>query len=64
MKQETNVFSYYIIKFFMLYSMDNKCCIHNLNQLLDNKEIINIINENINQKFDDNLRLTFFELDF
>ena len=62
MIQGTNVFSYYIIKFFILYKMDNKCSLKNLNEILDDKEIINMINENMNCKFDDNIRLTFFEL--
>jgi len=62
--QETNVFSYYIIKFFILYRMDNKCSLKNLNEILNDSEIINIINENMMCKFDDNLRLTFFELSY
>jgi hypothetical protein len=62
MIQETNVFSYYIIKFFILYKMDNKCSLKNLNEILNDKEIIRLINENMNCKFDNNLRLTFFEL--
>jgi len=64
MIQGTNVFSYYIIKFFILYKMDNRCSIQNLNKILDDTEIINIINENINSTFDKNLRLTFFELKY
>jgi len=66
-KQNTNVFSYYIIKFFMLYKVDNKCSTKNLINILNNKEIISIINENIkenHQKFDDNLRMTLFELKY
>ena len=64
MIQGTNVFSYYIIKFFILYKMDNKCSIKNLKQILDDSEIIKIINENMMCKFDNNLRLTLFELNF
>jgi hypothetical protein len=64
MIQGTNVFSYYIIKFFILYKMDNKCYIKNLKQILDDSEIIKIINENMNCKFDNNLRMTLFELNF
>jgi hypothetical protein len=60
--QETNVFSYYIIKFFILYKMDNKCSLRNLNEILDDSEIIKIINENMNCKLDNNLRMTFFEI--
>jgi hypothetical protein len=64
-KQDTNVFSYYIIKFFMLYKLDNKCDYKNLINILNDKEIISIINENIqsnHQNFDNNLRMTLFEL--
>lgn len=64
MIQGTNVFSYYIIKFYILYKMDNRCSIHNLNKILDDTEIINIINENMNCTFDKNLRLSFFELKY
>jgi len=61
--QETNVFSYYILKFFILYKRNNKCSYKNLQDILNDKEIINIINENINNnKYDKNLRLTLFEL--
>jgi hypothetical protein len=66
-KQNTNVFSYYIIKFFMLYKLDNKCDYKNLINILNDKEIITIINENIysnHQNFDDNLRMTLFELNY
>ena len=66
-KQSTNVFSYYIVKFFMLYKLDNKCNYKNLINILIDKEIISIINENIQlnrQNFDDNLRMTLFELKF
>jgi len=66
-KQNTNVFSYYIIKFFMLYKLDNKCDYRNLINILNDKEIITIINENIKdnqQNFDNNLRMTLFELKF
>jgi hypothetical protein len=66
-KQNTNVFSYYIIKFFMLYKLDNKCNYKNLINILNDKEIISIINENIqlnHQNFDDNLRMTLFELEY
>ena len=44
--------------------MDNKCSLKNLNEILNDSEIINIINENMMCKFDDNLRLTFFELSY
>ena len=64
MIQGTNVFSYYIIKFFILYKMDNKCSLKNLNEILSDQNIINIINENMISNFDNNLRLTFFELNF
>lgn len=64
MIQGTNVFSYYIIKFFILYKMDNKCSLKNLNEILIDQDIINIINENMTSNFDNNLRLTFFELKF
>ncbi len=63
-KQGTNVFSYYILKFFVLYRLDNKCSYKNLQNILDDQEIINIINENINQKFDNSLRMTLFELKY
>lgn len=64
--QETNVFSYYIIKFFMLWKLDNKCDYKNLIDILNDKEIIKIINEvlNSNQTFDKNLRMTLFELKY
>jgi hypothetical protein len=64
--QETNVFSYYIIKFFMLWKLDNKCSYKNLINVLDDKEIIKIINENLklNLNFDKNLRMTLFELNY
>jgi hypothetical protein len=60
--QETNVFSYYIIKFFLIWILDNKCNYKNLKSILDDQEIINIINENMNIQFDKNLRMTLFEL--
>ena len=60
--QETNVFSYYIIKFFLLWKLDNKCDYKNLIDILNDKEIISIINDNMNQTFDKNLRMTLFEL--
>lgn len=60
--QGTNVFSYYIIKFFILYRLDNKCSHKNLLDILNDQEIIQIINENMNQSFDKNLRMTLFEL--
>jgi hypothetical protein len=62
--QETNVFSYYIIKFFMLWKLDNKCSYKNLINILEDKEIIKIINENLNLNFDKNLRMTLFELNY
>jgi hypothetical protein len=62
MIQGTNVFSYYIIKFFILYTLDNRCSIKNLKQILDNQDIIKIINENMNCKLDNNMRMTLFEL--
>ena len=51
----------------MLYKLDNKCNYKNLINILNDKEIISIINENIQlnrQNFDDNLRMTLFELKF
>jgi hypothetical protein len=62
--QETNVFSYYIIKFFLIWKLDNKCNYKNLIDLLNDKEIISIINDNMNQTFDKNLRMTLFELKY
>ena len=62
MVQGTNVFSYYIIKFFILYTMDNKCSVTNLSNILDNKKIINMIDENMNMKFDKCMRMTLFDL--
>jgi hypothetical protein len=61
-KQETNVFSYYVIKFFLLWKMNNKCCIKNIDSILNDQEIIKTINKNINKKFDKGLRMTLFEL--
>jgi hypothetical protein len=62
-KQGTNVFSYYIIKYFLIYKLDNKCSYKNLIDILNDNEIIKIINENCNQNFDNNLRMTLFEID-
>jgi len=62
--QETNVFSYYIIKFFLLWKLDNKCSYKNLIDILNDQEIIKVINENMKQSFDKNLRMTLFELQF
>jgi hypothetical protein len=64
MKQEANVFSYYIVKFFLVYKLNNSCNYKSLQNVLDDKEIIQIVNENINQKFDSNLRMTLFELKY
>jgi hypothetical protein len=61
-EQETNVFSYYIIKFFLLWELDNTCSIKNINEILDNKQIIKIVNENLDRTFDKGLRMTLFEL--
>jgi hypothetical protein len=63
-KQGANVFSYYIIKFFLLYKLNESCSYKNLQNILDDKEIIKIINENMDQKFDTNLRMTLFELKY
>jgi hypothetical protein len=63
-KQGANVFSYYIIKFFLLYKLNESCSYKNLQYILNDKEIIQIINENMNQKFDTNLRMTLFELKY
>jgi hypothetical protein len=41
--QGTNVFSYYIIKLFLLWKLDNKCNYKNLINILNDKEIIMII---------------------
>jgi hypothetical protein len=60
--QETNVFSYYIIKFFLLWKLDNKCNYKNLKEILKDSKIIKIINENMYHSFDKNLRMTLFEL--
>ena len=60
--QETNVFSYYIIKFFLLWKLDNKCSTPSLINILDDQDIIKVIDENMNLKFDKNLRMTIFEL--
>ena len=64
--QGTNVFSYYIIKFFLLWKLDNKCNYKNLIDILNDQDIIKIINEvlNSNQNFDKNLRMTLFELKY
>jgi hypothetical protein len=62
MIQGTNVFCYYIIKFFILYTMDNKCSVSNLSNILDNKRIINMIDDNMNMKFDKCMRMTLFDL--
>jgi hypothetical protein len=64
--QGTNVFSYYIIKFFLLWKLDNKCNYKNVIDILNNQDIIKIINEllNSNQHFDKNLRMTLFELKY
>ena len=61
-EQETNVFSYYIIKFFLLWKLDNKCSIKNVNDILADKRIIEVINKNIDKTFDKGLRMTLFEL--
>jgi hypothetical protein len=61
-EQETNVFSYYIIKFFLLWKLDNKCSIKNVNDILADERIIEIINKNIDKIFDKGLRMTLFEL--
>ena len=61
-EQETNVFSYYIIKFFLLWELDTTCSIKNINDILGSQEIIKIINKNIARKFDKGLRMTLFEL--
>ena len=61
-EQETNVFSYYIIKFFLFWKLDNTCTIKNINDILSNQEIIKIVNENIDRKFNKGLRMTLFEL--
>jgi hypothetical protein len=63
-KQEANVFSYYIVKFFLLYKLNNSCNYKSLQNILDDKEIIQLINENMNQNFDSNLRMTLFELKY
>ena len=60
--QETNVFSYYIIKFFLLWKLDNKCSSKTLINILDDQDIIKVINQNMNLQFDKNLRMTLFEL--
>jgi hypothetical protein len=44
--------------------MDNSCNYKYLQNVLDDKEIIQIVNENMNQKFDSNLRMTLFELKY
>jgi hypothetical protein len=64
--QGTNVFSYYIIKFFLLWKLDNKCNHKNVIDILNNQDIIKIINKllNSNQHFDKNLRMTLFELKY
>jgi hypothetical protein len=61
-KQGANVFSYYIVKFFLLYKLNDSCNYKILQNILDDQDIIQIINENMNQKFDSNLRMTLFEL--
>ena len=64
MKQEANVFSYYIVKFFLVYKLNNSCNYKVLQNVLDDKEVIQIVNENMDQKFDSNLRMTLFELKY
>jgi hypothetical protein len=61
-EQETNVFSYYIIKFFLLWKLDNTCTTKNINNVLDDKEIIKVINENIKGVYNKGLTMTLFEL--
>ena len=61
-EQETNVFSYYIIKFFLFWKLDNTCTIKNINDILADKEIIEVINENIAGVYDKGLTMTLFEL--
>jgi hypothetical protein len=63
-KQEANVFSYYIVKFFLVYKLNNSCNYKSLQNVLDDKEIIQILNENMDQNFDSNLRMTLFELKY
>jgi hypothetical protein len=58
--EDTHVFAYYIIKFFFLWN--NTKDFRMIGDVLEDKEIIRIINENINRKFDNSLRMTFFEL--
>jgi len=61
-EQETNVFSYYIIKFFLFWKLDNTCTIKNINDILADREIIGVINENIAGVYDKGLTMTLFEL--
>ena len=63
--EDTHVFSYYIIKLFFLWKNVNiQASIDNINilKILDDPYIIKVINENMNLKFDKNLRMTLFEL--
>jgi hypothetical protein len=60
--EDTHVFSYYIIKFFLLWKNVNIKSYMDIKKILDDQEIINVINENIDIKFDKNLRMTLFEL--
>jgi len=61
-KQGTNVFSYYIVKFFILYKYNNTCSYKSFVDVMDDPEVIKIINDNLNQGFDGGLRMTLFQL--
>jgi hypothetical protein len=61
-KQGTNVFSYYIVKFFILYKYNNTCSYKSFVHVMDDPEVIKIINDNLNQGFDGGLRMTLFQL--
>jgi hypothetical protein len=60
--EDTHVFTYYIVKFFLLWKYTNNIRAETIKNILKDQEIIKVINENMNLTFDKSLRMTFFEL--
>jgi len=60
--ENSHVFSYYIIKFYLLWNNINYSPNIDIIKILENPEIIKIINENMMLNFDKGLTMTLFEL--